>query len=382
MFRFIITPVLSFVPIGELQLSNVTWNDPAFGTGASFEGKAEIGIDQTKAALQELTEPDTVALYVLDDDTGQYLFGGPIYDNPWSLKERRLSIRAQSWKTWTYQKMLQMNTANNPVTDVSYTQTNKDQFLISRLLIAATVNTDVGCPLINVGTELSGIIRTLTATGSEMKFLGNVIDSMANRDDGFEWEIQTRPDNAGHPSLWFVPSFPSRGGLNNQILLIHQMPDGGNILDMDDPENTSIDRRSRIWATGTGQPPDQPVAFDQDSSMALDFSLLREGVTNYNSVSFLSTLADHARAERTYRNNTLQQVALTVALDDPDFQSYSSGDKIRLLVTDDWIDWDFDSVRIIDRTFSVGNDGARKIDSVKLLIDLNDTELPQNIMAV
>ena len=381
-FRFVICPVLSSVPIGELFLSSVSWSDPVFGTGASFTGKAEIGPDQTKETLLALTQPDAVALYVKDDDTGQYLFGGPIYDNPWGRSERRLTVVAQSWKAWTYQKMLQMNTTVNPVTDVSYSQTNKDQFLISRLLIAATVNADVGCPTVNLGSELSGVIRTITGTGSEMKFLGNVIDSMANRDNGFEWEIQVRPDNTGNPVLWFAPSFPARGGLNNRLLLLHQMAEGGNILEMGDPENSAADRRSRIWATGTGQPPDQPVAFDQDPSVATDFALLRESVTNYNTVSGIATLADHARAERIYRNQTLQQVHVTVALDNPDFRTYASGDKVKLVVSDDWIDWDFDAVRIINRTFNINNEGEQKIDKIDLLIDLNDTDLPENITVV
>jgi hypothetical protein len=381
-FRFVITPVLSLVPIGELELSGVSWNDPVFGPGGSFTGKAEINNVQTRDRLKQFTEPDQVALYVQDTETNQYLFGGPVVDNPWNRGEQRLVVTAQSWKSWMYQKLVQMNMSTNPVAEISYTQTAKDQFFIARYLITNTINVDVGCPVINLGTELSGVIRDLSVKGSDMKYVADMIDSMANRDNGFEWEIQVRPSNSGDPSLWFAPSFPARGGVNNQVLLLHQMKTGGNILAMDDPQNSSAERRSRVWTTGTGQPPDQPVAFDQDPAIVSDFLLLREQVTNYNSVAKISTLADHARAERLYRNHTLQQVQIEVALDDPDFRVYAAGDKVRLLVEDPWVNWDFDSVRIISRTFLVNDGSNNNVDRVKLLIDLNDTQLPENTTVI
>lgn len=381
-FRFIITPILSFVPIGELYLSNVSWNDPAYGAGASFSGKAEINSSQTREQLQQLTAPDSVALYVRDDETGNYLFGGPLYDNPWLRGERRIQVVAQSWKSWMYQKLLGMNTLTNPVSEKLYSQTAKDQFFIARALISASVNSDLGCPVIALGTELSGVIRDLVVQGSQQRYLGDVIDSMANRDNGFEWNIDIRIGTAGRPMPYFSPSFPMRGGVNNQVILLDQMADGGNIVEMGDPENSAANRRSRVWATGIGQPPDQPVAFDQDPAIISGgFVLLRETVTNYQLPS-LTTLTDHARAERIFRNNTLQQVVLSVTLDNPSFRSYATGDKISLIVGDDWIDWNFDAVRIINRTFNVNQEGDGKIDTVQLTIDLNDTELPENTTVV
>jgi hypothetical protein len=378
-FRFVITPVLSFIPIGELELSSVSWNDPVFGAGGQFSGKAEINNVQTRDQLMQLTAPDSVALYVQNTDNGQYMFGGPVINNPWARQEQRLTVTAQSWKSWLYQKQLQMNLAANPVTDVSYTQTAKDQFFISRALLTAAI-ADIGCPVIGVGSELSGVIRDLSVKGSDMKSVGDVIDSMANRDNGFEWEIQVRIGTSGHPSLWFTPVFPERGGVNNQVMLLHQQETGGNILGMGDPQNTAAERRSRVWATGTGQPPDQMVAFDQDPALTGGFILLRERVTNYNGLSKVATLADHARAERLYRNQTLQQVEVQVALDNPDFIVYASGDKVRLLVEDPWINWDFGAVRIIDRSFNINKPG--EIDTVNLLIDLNDTQLPENTTVI
>ena len=118
--RYLVTSVLGSEIVGELELSDVSFNDPCFGTGGMFSAYAEINQTQDRDRLSALTTPDSVALYVRDDDTGNYLFGGPIFDRPWNRDSRKLQIRAQSWKSWTYQKMLTMNHIDNPVLDVSY----------------------------------------------------------------------------------------------------------------------------------------------------------------------------------------------------------------------------------------------------------------------
>jgi hypothetical protein len=385
MFRYIITSVLDFIPVGELELSDITFNDPSFGGGPGFSGAAEITNTQTVEKLSELTMPDQMALYVFDDDMGQYLFGGPIFARPWNRSTRRLNIQAQGWKAWMYQKLCGMNRGTNPVSDTTFAFTNTDQFTIAQSLVNTVVNGQAGCPAVVVSSELSGVLRDLNFHGSDQKYLADQIDSMANRDNGFEWQILVEPDGtiAGRPRLRFQPSYPGRGGLNNQVLLLHQEATGGNILEITDPEESSADRRSRVWGLGAGQPPDQIVAWDEDPGVTADLYLLRETVTTYNSVTNISTLADHARAERIYRSNTLQQVTVSVGLSDPLYSSYASGDRVRLLVQDEWIDWDFSAVRVIDKTYSLGNSGdSPKPDMVKVLLDLNDTEPPETTEVV
>lgn len=375
-FRFVVCPALSSIPIGELELGDVSWNDPCYGVGGAFSGKAEINDVQDRDKLRILTEPDAVALYVYDDSTGEYPFGGPIFDSPWNPDERRLEIKAQSWKSWAYHKLFGMNRSTNPASDTLFSRLNKDQFVIAQDLFSASVNADQGCPFVSLGTQTSGVMRDLNVHGSDFKFVGDIVDSMANRDDGFEWNIDVVPNVKRNPTLRLGLYFPGRGSLNNRVMILHQQTEGGNILSMDRPQSTTSERRSRVWATGAGQPPDMPVAFDQDPAIPTGFTLLREAVRNYSSVTGIGTLASHARSERNYRNHTLQSVVVKVGIDDPDYSSYTSGDKIRLLVEDDWINWDFEAVRIVERSFLVNHSGDP--DSVKLLIDLNDTELPQN----
>lgn len=390
-FRYFVAPILTpGSPAGELELSTVSWDDPVGGTGGSFSGKAEVKqVGQTRDQLLFLTEPNGMALYVYDDVHATYLFGGPIKARPWSHDERRLTVRAISWKSWLYQKLITMSMATNPPTDTVWTFTGIDQFVIARTLFTSSsppgVSADYGVPVINMGVELSGVLRDLTYQGSQFKFAAELIDSMSTKDAGFDWVISVEPDNNRMPALWFRPSFPGRGVLNNQVLIFQsQQQTGGNILSMEDPEDASDDMRTRVWATGAGSPPDQVVAFDEDPELVNDVSLLTcERVDNFSSVTSNSTLASHARATRAYYGQPLQQVNITVGLDDPDYTTYGTGDKVRLLVQDEWIDWDFNAVRIVNRQFNVDNQGSSPApDSIKLTFDLNDNELPEDEAAV
>lgn len=377
-FRFIICPVLQpGSPLGELWLSTVHFNDPVSGTGGSFQGKLEIDEDSVDA-LRVLTQPWAMALYVKDEDTGTYLFGGPLIERPWDPNERRLSLSAISWKSWLYLKMLDPNFSVNPAIDKIYSQTATDQFAIARYILGF-VNSDVGCPAIGLGTELSGVNRDFATQGTQFKYVGDLIDSMSNRDNGFDWNIAIEPNAGGDPSLWFRPYWPKRGNVNSTVILLHEQPTGGNILGFSAQSDSAASLRTRCWATGAGQPPDMLFAYDQDPALAAGFTLLGERVDNYGTVTDIATLAGHARTARKYYGQARSTVTPVVGLDDPDFRLYGSGDKVRIRVQDSWWDYDFDAARIIDRQFNVNNEGdSPDVDNVSLTIDLTDTALPQD----
>jgi hypothetical protein len=377
-FRFVICPVLQpGSPIGELSLSTVSFNDPVTGTGGSFSGKLEVSASM-KDIYAALTEPWTVALYVQDPVSGDYLWGGPLIQRPWDPSERRLQLTAMSWKSWLYMKALDPDFSVNPPIDKIYSQTATDQFSIARYILGF-VNTDVGTPHINMGIELSGINRDLSTQGTQFKFIGDLIDSMANRDNGFEWNIAVEQDSNGHPSLWFRPYWPKRGQVNNSVILLHEQPTGGNILSFSNQSDSAAALRTRCWATGSGQPPDMLFAYDQDPALTGGFTLLAERVDNYSTVSDIATLAQHARTARKYFGQSRSTITPSLGLDDPDFRLYAAGDKIRLKVQDDWWDFDFNAARIIDKQFNVNNEGDSPApDTVSLTIDLTDTLLPQD----
>jgi len=364
--------------VRRIKLDDVSYSDPVYGTGGSLSASAPIAPGQRAVDLKSSIVLDSHALYVFRD--GDLVWGGPLSSYGWRWKERRLSIGAIQWKQWFYDKFLTPDMTANPVEEKKYFWTATDQFQIARNLIAAAM-ADSGCPTIIVGSETSGIVREHTTYGMNFQYLGDRIDSMATRDAGFEWNVEPRIGATGDVELVFTPYYPERGSYQQGMSLRFKSTQrGGNIVLPDEFEVTSESRRNRVWASGSGTPPDQVIAYDEDPDLTADLILNRESVTNYQDVSDVDLLAEHARAERFYNGVPLNAFTVRTSLDNPPIGNYGSGDRARLIIKDEWMDVDLPAVRIVDRTINVNR--SDKPDEAELLLNLNDFELPENTSEV
>lgn len=380
-FRFILCPVLSTVPFAEIDLADVQFTQSVDGKGTTLTGSAYLGGPQTAEQLKSILnypgDPKAIAIYVKYEDS--YLWGGVIQTRPWDKAKKAFNITATSWKAWLYQRFLPPDTSTNPVTDVLYSYTNQDQFAIAKNLIS-NATSGTGKPNIFTGKETSGINRDLSFWGSEFVYAGEAIDRMADREKGFEWDIDIRPSGTkGDPSLWFAPFHPKRQ-LTNGTILLKSTEFGGNILEYDSPDDSSETVITRVWGTGAGTAgTDLIVAYDEDPDVSNDTVLLVETKEYANgSTTNISTVASHVQGIRQFHASGLQQITLKASLTNPDFRDYAVGNKVRVLVRDEVLDIDFSSVRIVRRTFNVNAAGSTREDYLDLLIDLNDTSLPED----
>jgi hypothetical protein len=363
--------------LGYLDLQGLTFNTPLAGVG-TLAGNAILSPAQDADKLEVLTRTDDVALYVVSAGN-VFWWGGVIKSRPWDPSNRLRAVTATSWKGWLGTRIIGPNAAVNPVTDVVYGYTATDQLAIARAIITAAT-ADTGCPAISIGTETSGVLRDLNWLGSDFRYAADLIDSMASRAGGFDWEIQPSINAVtGLPVLTFVPYYPQRGN-QSVALTFRKTPNGGNII-VDSPiDESSTERRTRVWTTGKGTPPDRKMAYDEDPDVDAGLALLTETVTNYSSVDTVATLATNARAERTFRGvptNTMQIKALFADLDPT---LYDTGDRIQLIYSDEGLSLNLPSVRIIDRALNpFPSDGAPY---ATITLDLSDTELPDNTAEV
>lgn len=370
-YRLLCCNSLTSARLGYLDLQDVTFNDPLDGIGA-LSGKAYVGPAQSADLLSTLAQEDVVSIYVQAE--GRYLWGGPIVAAPWNPGERCHEITAMAWKGWLYQRYAGPNPAVNPVADVTYAHTATEQLDIARSVIATAVADD-GCPTIRVGAEVSGVTRDLNWLGSDFRFCGDLIDSMANRARGFDWTISVIADGAtGLPALYFAPFYPTRG-TQAPALTFKKTPNGGNYSVSGSIESSSTDRRTRVWTTGKGTPPDRKMAFDDDPGLITGDALLRETATGYTSADTVDTLATNARAERNFRSAPIRTMQITVFFADLDPLRYDTGDRSQLVYRDEGVSIDLPAVRIVDRAMHVHGDGA---DYASLTLDLSDSAMPDD----
>lgn len=384
MFKFILCPVLSSIPFAEIDLVNVQFTESVDGKGTTLTGDAFLSerqnADFLKSVLNYPNDPKAVSLYVKQDDS--YYWGGVIQSRPWNAETRAFKVSATSWKAWTYQRYLAPNIGTNPVTDVLYNWVNQDQFIIAQAIIVLATN-GFGTPSITPGTATSGVNRDLTMYGSEFVYAGEAIDRMADREKGFEWDIEIQTDSLGNPRLAFSPYYPKKQAVNSGVLF-KSTEFGGNIISFSSPDDTAENVVTRVWGTGSGTAgTDLLMAYDQDPNLPTDTVLLVETKEYGNSTTTdISTVASHSQGIRMYHSSGLQQMTIQIPLDEPDFREYFVGNKVRVLARDEVLDIDYSSVRIVRRTFFLNSAASPREDYVELLIDLNDTDLPQDETAV
>lgn len=356
-----------------LPFRDAQWTEIVKGNG-SFTGKISVPRDsQALASIKAATEKKITWIAIRDSDTSSWPWGGPVIEREWDPENGEITVTAIEWRAWMFWVFL------GPKQDMSgdwlYSWNQIDQLQIAHDIAyyAAYGNppdSAAGKPPItfsSVGS--SGILRDLNITGLQFKRAGDLLNTMSNRDRGFEWDFQMLPsDTSNTPKPQFTTYYPEKGGLVNN-LLFKATPDGGNLLKYGPVKESGAEQRERQWATGAGQPPDMPFAQDTDPDIAN--VLMREDVTNYSTVTERTTLSSHARRERRFYEPGTQTLQVEVALTNPDASTYSAGDRGRLLIQDDWLDIDLAAVRILER--KIIPDDLK----VQLTLDLADYALPE-----
>jgi len=363
-------PVLRHQLDPSLRFIDPEWSWVVGGNGTL---SAKVTVPESSTQVEQLkvaTQPKQAAIYVRDMD-GNYPWGGVVIKRKWSRASNQITITCMEWRAWFYNIIM----GPGDTTDTLYTYTNTDQLIIARNLVAAATvgGTAVGVPPILTNASLmSGKNRDLSFAGTQMKNLGQQIDTIANRDGGFEWSIESKPGSLdGLPQLWFVPYFPERGTQAAGVSFRATEGGHGNFIPGDVEEDMSS-RFERFWTTGAGQAPDATWAMDQDPELANGTYLRSDGSASYSTVSERSTLSSHARRNRKFYAPGVNLVQGTVPFAKINPDAYGIGDRVRYRVKDRWTDMDLASVRIVEKKISMADAG-----SATVTLDTTDITLPE-----
>lgn len=379
MYRYAFHNSITRAFLGEFLVKDVTFNSPLKGAGGQFAGTVVLDDKrQTADLVKPATELDMSSVYVIyqDDETGieTYLWGGPIVRRGWNNRTREVKITAVEWKSWFYTKEYSPS-ITPPFADRKFAYTATDQIAIARNLVIDAVSF-LGTPAVVVAAGSSTRLRDLTVFGSEHRKVGDIIDSMANRIDGFDWDVIPRKAyDDGLPELvvnWYYPEKGTTQGLEfSQIReTFDRSADGrGTIMDIPEWVESSDQRRTRVWAVGDGQPPDQPVAMDDDPFLDTEEVLLREETISVQ-VASLVILSEHAQAERAVLGVVTEGVDIGIKANLIKPTAFVIGDRVSLRVKDEWLDIDQDQVRIVDRGIApyASGEGER----IVVTLDLSD----------
>lgn len=369
-YRFISChPVSGALLHSNLNLIDAKWNWVVGGNGqltAKITVPEEFG---PREVIRAATNKWQSAIYVKTQDNA-YPWGGPVVQRKWNRRSGQLEITCMEWRAWPYGVIMGPNTD----TDQFYAYSNVEQLSIARSLFQTATSSGAagGNPTITYdSTQTSGKNRDLHFYGSQMNRLGPVVDTMANRDGGFEWTLAPRPDTStGLPKLHLYNYFPERGSV---VAGLHfkSTPKGSNCEPGDIVEDASQEY-NKFWATGAGQPPDQLFSYDTDPVLSSGLLLRLDGSASYSTVVERPTLTSHARRARRFYASGVQTVPVTHNFVQINPDSYGVGDRGRLQLRDRFVDIDENTVRVVSKEIDTSGAGE-----VRLVLDLTDFTLPE-----
>ena len=374
-------PVSGLLLDGNLRLVGPKWSRLVADNGAMTATVAvpdpknqAIGGPVRIARLRASVAPLAAAWYVKNADTGQYVWGGPVISSSWDPGSQSLAVQAVEWRSWFYKVPLIPDAATGR--DVPYSWAATDQISIARQIAALVLAEQASPHHLMPAYTASGKLRDFSVYGSELKSAGDLIDSLAQREGGFEWSVEIVADEFGEPRPAFTTWYPRRGSSAAALSLRSDTESKkSNLMSYGPVEDSGDEKYSRFWATGAGQAPDVVLASDSDPGMSGGAILRIEGSAAYTSVTQRGTVAEYARANRLFYAQGAQTMTVKipiVAPTLPDIDSWNVGDRAALHIRDRWVDVDLPAVRVLSREIDPTEGSAM------LLLDLSDGELPND----
>lgn len=359
--------------------SNMRFDTPAWSWAVDGNGSltASMAIPNNTKVIERVraaTEPLVAAIYVQKRSNGSYTWGGPVIKRSWFPGLSQLSITCMEWRSWAYNIQHQPNT-NSDVLFTASPPSGEDQLSLARRVFAAGHGNGTGggngCPPYTTDSNLSGKARELNYYATQGKRVGELLDTMSNRDGGFEWTLEPRQDGTdGLPRLHFSTAYPERGAF--QPGLTFKATPGGSNFKPDAIEVDGASAFNQFLATGSGTPPDMLFAKDMAQGLASNSTLRMDGSASYNTVVDRVTLAAHARKAIQFYAAGVQLVKGTHTFGEIDPDSYSVGDRGSVLIRDRFLELSAPAARVIEKSISLAGAG-----SVTFVLDMNDATLPE-----
>lgn len=305
--------------VGALPLQGVSFNRPlnAAGTfqGAVPLGDPGIGNDDPIG----ITTPSKVGLYV--DRDGVLIWSGIVWSRTYDSASRLLSVHAAEFESYFARRLITS----------TYAPSGVDQCTIVQNLITTAQSATGGNVGVVVGAQTSGVSRSFTWNGYELKTVAQAIKDIGTQSGGFDWSFDPAY-NAGTPATYFNTYYPTKGTAAASNGLLFELP--GNVVSYTLPEDGSqIDVTSYMTGTGSGA---AQIQTSVTSSTLLTYGYpLLESIYSDSSITDTTTLANAATARQAAMNNPVSLLTMTVRADqDPVLGAYGPGDEVRVRITD------------------------------------------------
>jgi hypothetical protein len=329
--------------LAELPLNQVDFTTRLDDIG-HLRGKINLfdpGANKVSNYLQNATQPGRTALYV--DRDGVLLWGGIVWTDRYTASTGELELQAMDFFSYFDHRYLTANVAQ-----VSGSAAY-DQFAIVQALVNWLQGVGGGNIGIQVGSNASGVLRTITYNPYEYKLIGDAVRELAALDQGFDVAVDVAYNPSGVPTKTLTLSYPRRGAVQtssgwmfeHEVSGWYSTPAGiaapditGNVYDYIWPRDAS-EQGLTVYAVGAGS--GASTLQSQYSTPGLidaGYPLL-ERVFSYKDAKTQAELNAHATADGKALSNPVALPQLHVRPDlDPTLGTYTVGDDARVRILD------------------------------------------------
>lgn len=283
--------------LADLPLSGARFTRALNGSGDLRATLRLAGLDKSRARdLLDAVDGGRRAIYAEAD--GQLVWGGPAWSDS---DDAPLQVAAKEWGS-PLSSMLLLR---------SRTYTGADQLAIARDLVA-TAQAEPGGTTIRIalGSEISGVTRDRTYLPGDVPVVGQLLEQLANVDNGFDYAWPVEYDGSGIPRGRLLLGYPRLGAADPAITV-------------EMPRSLGFGRDATqlaVTSYAVGQKPtgggDVPIASATDPALLDAGYLPLHKVKTYSDVSDVATLQAHADADQQAAGGTATSVMATVGMRD------------------------------------------------------------------
>lgn len=362
-YRYLFADLLTNEIVAEIPLTGVSFNQQ-LNTAGTLQGHILLsGINTYGYNIDAATLPARNCLYV--DRNGILVWGGVIWSRSYNSDSQTLSIAAREFESY-FEKRLITTTENF---------NNADQLLIARTLIdnaQAVTDGDIG---VITGSETSGVLIDRVYYDYEFKQVWQAIKDLADQDDGFDFNIKVEYDNiTNEPKKTLVLGYPRTGhidtGVGDMNTNVFLFP-AGNITTYEYPEDGSIVTNT-LYVTGAGSNEGKLLTNAiATGSFTNGFPVL-EATVAYSDITDQNVLNELASGRVLALSEPPPIIKVVVpAFIEPEYGTYSIGDDVRLMITDERFPTGLDEIyRIVGLNVEPGEDGPERV-TITLTITTN-----------
>lgn len=319
-YTYLFVDILTNTIIAELPCYGTFFSRELSGTGSMNASVACNAAGFSNRDIKNATTPGKVALYAICDDV--VLWSGPIWTRTYNNQTYQMT--GQSWESWAYKFF--------PTTTLTYSNVEQRN-VVRDLFIKMQAVTGQSALFTLPASFPTQVGRTENFPIDDLKSYGEMIEYMANFDEGFDYEIIAQFDSAGVLQRYVRMGNPNLGQVQANSGLIFEFP--GSISQYWYTENAA-EGALKTFGIGAGEGPAtlRSTQTQTDLVAAGVWPLFQNVYTNKD-VTLQKTLDGQTKAYN--KRKRLPVVGWTIEVDptlDPLVGTWGLGDSALITIED------------------------------------------------